>query len=192
MQMLKTYGRHVGEKLSMVDFVSVMMRWNRRIASSNGVAVRFFMPDAHDHGDEHQCAAEQTRSEHRRIEPMTLHTHDNQHDELRQQRRAPTQYGEGPFCSYGQHGQERRHAASQYEGCGRRMWVIHILRRVVSFAVRPACPRFLRNACRVRVRRKAGCSSRHSAERTIRPHRRNSPDRSNTRFPKCHPCLRHF
>lgn len=85
--MLKTYGRHVGEKLSMVDFVSVMMRWNRRIASSNGVAVRFFMPDAHDHGDEHQCAAEQTRSEHRRIEPMTLHTHDNQHDELRQQRR---------------------------------------------------------------------------------------------------------
>lgn len=98
MQMLKTYGRHVGEKLSMVDFVSVMMRWNRRIASSNGVAVRFFMPDAHDHGDEHQCAAEQTRSEHRRIEPMTLHTHDNQHDELRQQRRAPTQYSEMLFA----------------------------------------------------------------------------------------------
>ena len=96
--MLKTYGRHVGEKLSMVDFVSVMMRWNRRIASSNGVAVRFFMPDAHDHGDEHQCAAEQTRSEHRRIEPMTLHTHDNQHDELRQQRRAPTQYSEMLFA----------------------------------------------------------------------------------------------
>ena len=86
------------EKLSMVDFVSVMMRWNRRIASSNGVAVRFFMPDAHDHGDEHQCAAEQTRSEHRRIEPMTLHTHDNQHDELRQQRRAPTQYSEMLFA----------------------------------------------------------------------------------------------
>ena len=96
--MLKTYGRHVGEKLSMVDFVSVMMRWNRRIASSNGVAVRFFMPDAHDHGDEHQCAAKQTRSEHRRIEPMTLHTHDNQHDELRQQRRAPTQYSEMLFA----------------------------------------------------------------------------------------------
>lgn len=95
---LPTYGRHVGEKLSMVDFVSVMMRWNRRIASSNGVAVRFFMPDAHDHGDEHQCAAEQTRSEHRRIEPMTLHTHDNQHDELRQQRRAPTQYSEMLFA----------------------------------------------------------------------------------------------
>ena len=29
---------------------------------------------------------------------MTLHTHDNQHDELRQQRRAPTQYSEMLFA----------------------------------------------------------------------------------------------